>query len=87
MKTEILIDHRVWKRWHPDNTQHTETAISKLNELLKPHGVKVEKTTGPFDGFHRHGKCWKFRFRKDRYFSGKLIWFSFWRFFLTIDKR
>ncbi len=38
-------------------------------------------------GFHKYGKCWRFRFSRTSYFSGDMTWYSFWRLFLVIDKR
>ncbi len=39
-------------------------------------------------GFHRNGNCWRLFSlpRRTPYFSGKVIWYSWWRLFLTIDK-
>lgn len=38
MKTEIMIDHRVWKNWRESDE---DSAIVQLNNLLKPHGVQL----------------------------------------------
>lgn len=37
-------------------------------------------------GFHRRGN-WRWRFSRTAYSSGKMMWYSFWRFYLVIDRR
>lgn len=39
-------------------------------------------------GFHRHGNCWSvFKAYRNRYSSGELIFYGWWRFFFVIDNR
>jgi hypothetical protein len=37
-------------------------------------------------GFHRHGNCWRFWSLPSvtRYYSGRQIWLSWWRFFVSM---
>ncbi len=37
-------------------------------------------------GLHRNGNCWRFRFSRKDYFSGKVTWFCFWRLFVVLDR-
>lgn len=38
-------------------------------------------------GFHRHGNCWRFWSLPQvcRYRSGRQIWLSWWRFFVSVE--
>jgi hypothetical protein len=38
-------------------------------------------------GYHKKGNCWQFKFSFMKYWRGKVWWFSFWRFFVTLDFR
>ncbi len=42
---------------------------------------RIEVTTG----FHARGKCWRiFRLpQRDTYYSGRMVWWSWWRFYLN----
>jgi len=40
----VMFDHREWKNWDEEDKYG---AISKLNELLAPHGVKVCNLSNP----------------------------------------
>jgi len=34
-----------------------------------------------------HGRCWRFRLSRNRYYSGLVTYWGFWRFALIIDRR
>ena len=36
-------------------------------------------------GFHEYGNCWYFKYSKTEYST--CTFYSFWRFFLSIDKK
>ena len=40
-------------------------------------------------GFHRHGNCWSLLSlpQVTRYRSGMLLWLSWWRLFLSVERR
>lgn len=38
-------------------------------------------------GFHKHGKCWGWRPSRTLYYSGRMTWLAFWRFYLVLDRR
>jgi hypothetical protein len=46
MKTTVQIDWREWRDWRNAGRYG---AIGKLNELLKPHGVRIEVLNLPED--------------------------------------
>ena len=38
-------------------------------------------------GYLKDGNCWRFKPELNKYWSNKLLWFSFWRFFCVFDFR
>ena len=48
MTTVIEIDWREWRNW---DEADPAGAIAKLNQLLEPHGVALEKLSRPGDDF------------------------------------
>ena len=38
-------------------------------------------------GYFKDGNCWKFKPSLNKYWSDKLWWFSFWRFYCVLDFR
>ncbi len=38
-------------------------------------------------GYHKLGNCWRFRYSRNVYSSGKLTYYCFWRFYLCVDRR
>ncbi len=39
-------------------------------------------------GFHRNGNCWTWKpERIDHFYSGQMVWYSWWRFYAVRDNR